>query len=98
MVKGKWSPIYSQALLVELDNGKRFITNFRYNLKESVLANPLSGDTSKLGELSTGSEEAFDSDCQSTMVGYVEDDYTNSLKSGESMKNFKATCFFGQQV
>lgn len=98
MVKGKWSPIYSQALLVELDNGKRFITNFRYNLKESVLANPLSGDTSKLGELSTGSEEAFDSDCQSTMVGYVEDDYTNSLKSGESMKNFKATCFFGRQV
>lgn len=35
IVTGKWSPIYSQALLVELDNGKRFITNFRYNLKES---------------------------------------------------------------
>ena len=63
IVNGKWSPIYSQALLVELDNGKRFITNFRYNLKESVLKDPLSGDISKLNELSTGSEEAFDSDC-----------------------------------
>tara|TARA_B110000305_G_C18881154_1_gene377607 strand:+ start:218 stop:415 length:198 start_codon:yes stop_codon:yes gene_type:complete len=65
-------------LLVELDNGKRFITNFRYNLKESYLKDPLTGDLSKLNELSTGSEEAFDSECHSTMVGYVQDDYKNS--------------------
>lgn len=98
MVSGKWSPIYSQALLVELDNGKRFITNFRYNLKESYLKDPLTGDLSKLSELSTGSEEAFDSECHSTMVGYVQDDYKNSQRASESMKNFKATCFFGQQI
>lgn len=82
--------------MVELDNGKRFITNFRYNLKESFLKDPLNGDISKLGTLSTGSEEAFDSDCKQTMVGYVQDNYNQ--KTGESMKNFKATCFFGQQV
>ena len=81
---------------MELDNGKRFITNFRYNLKESFLKDPLNGDISKLKTLSTGSEEAFDSDCQQTMVGYVQENYNQ--KTGESMKNFKATCFFGQQV
>jgi len=29
-------PFYDQALKVELDNGKRFITNYRYALKEYV--------------------------------------------------------------
>ena len=98
MVTGKWSPIYSQALLVELDNGKRFLSNFRYNLKDSFLANPLSGDISKLADLSTGSEEAFDSQCSETMVGYVQNDFMNTGKSSESMKSFTATCFHGQQV
>jgi len=96
IVTGKWSPIYSQALLVELDNGKRFITNFRYNIKESTMKNPLAGDLTKLADLSTGSEEAFDSVCYQTMVGYVQEDY-NSKSSGESMKNFHATCFYGVQ-
>ena len=32
------------------------------------------------------------------MVGYVQDDYQNTKKNSESMKNFKASCFFGQQV
>jgi len=98
VVSGKWSPIYSQALLVELDNGKRFLSNFRYNIKDSYLANPLGGDITKLSDLSTGSEEAFDSDCSQTMVGYVQNDFTNSMKSSESMKSFSATCFHGQQV
>lgn len=81
IVSGKWSPIYAQSLLVELDNGKRFITNFRYNLKKATLENPLGGDISKLADLSTGSEEAFDSACDQTMVGYVQEDYTNSKNS-----------------
>jgi hypothetical protein len=40
-VKGKWSTIYDQALKVELENGQRFITNFRYNVKPSVSTDPL---------------------------------------------------------
>ena len=30
-IKGKWTPVYAQSLVVELDNGLRFVTNFRYN-------------------------------------------------------------------
>lgn len=62
------------------------------------MKNPIGGDLSKLSDLTTGSEEAFDSACDQTMVGYVQEDYTNSKNSQESMKNFHATCFFGQQV
>lgn len=46
IINGKWSPIYSQALLVELENGMRFISNFRYNVKESLSQDPLNGDIS----------------------------------------------------
>ena len=71
LVQGKWSPIYSQALLVELDNGMRFLANFRYDVKQTIKANPLDGNISSLSSLSTGSEESFDSSCDQTMVGIV---------------------------
>ena len=56
-VNGKWTPIYSQHLVVELQNGLRFYTNFRYNRKE--------GET----DPNTGT---YDSDCSKTMVGFVQ--------------------------
>ena len=61
------------------------------------MKNPLGGDLSKLSDLTTGSEEAFDSVCDSTMVGYLQEDYNSSKDSKESMRNFQATCFFAQQ-
>ena len=52
LVGGKWSPIYAQALLVELDTGLRFITNFRYNVKKEISADPLAAsEFSKFSEL-----------------------------------------------
>ena len=39
-IRGKWSPIYAQAMMVELENGMRFVTNFRYNLKASISPDP----------------------------------------------------------
>ena len=39
-VKGTWSTIYDQAMRVELDNGTRFITNFRYNIKPDISSDP----------------------------------------------------------
>jgi hypothetical protein len=33
IIPGRWTSIYDQAFNIELDNGMRFITNFRYNLK-----------------------------------------------------------------
>ena len=33
IIDGTWSTIYDQAFRVELNNGQRFISNFRYNIK-----------------------------------------------------------------
>lgn len=37
---GKWTSIYDQAFNIELDNGMRFIANFRYNLKPELAKDP----------------------------------------------------------
>ena len=41
-IKGSWFAFYDQAFKVELDNGRRFITNYKYALKEYVASNPIS--------------------------------------------------------
>jgi hypothetical protein len=35
-VEGKWQDYYDQAMMVELDNDIRFITNFRYEIKANL--------------------------------------------------------------
>ena len=37
-VDGTWDVLYDQALLVQLDNGQRFVANFRHNIKSMNLA------------------------------------------------------------
>lgn len=66
-VTGKWSPVYAQGMMVELDNGLRFVSNFRYNLKSSISEDPANEkDVSKVDEisrLSSDSLASFDSVC-----------------------------------
>ena len=93
VIKGKWSPIYAQAMVVELDNGLRFVANFRYNIKEEICEDPINKFTNKLALIDTSHEEAFHSVCNQTMVGIVQDSNSN-----DGMKNFKATCFIGSQI
>jgi hypothetical protein len=58
-VTGIWSPIYSQSLLVELQDGLRFVANFRYNLKEKRSQEPFleSNPLLKFHDISTASED-----------------------------------------
>lgn len=77
--------------MVELDNGLRFLANFRYNIKSDISANPVGDDISKFTDISNGSEESFDSKCDQTMVGIVQESGAN-----DSMKAMKSTCFFAQ--
>lgn len=39
-VAGTWSPVYDQSFEVELENGLRFLTNFKYTLKSDISKNP----------------------------------------------------------
>ena len=74
-IKGKWSPIYAQGMVVELDNGMRFVTNYRYNLKPELSKSPSHSDNPDLKEfiqsLDNGQVDNFVSECDKTMVGFV---------------------------
>lgn len=94
-IRGKWSPIYAQAMMVELENGMRFVTNFRYNLKPAISPDPLAEKRQdKLDFIQAiGPDDAqhFQSQCDSTMIGHV------LLKdSNDDMKNHRAQCFYGR--
>jgi hypothetical protein len=57
---------------VELDNGTRFITNFRYNVKPSISSDPVADGESAFVGMKTSDYDSFDSDCGNTMVGFVQ--------------------------
>jgi hypothetical protein len=58
---GTWSPVYDQAFTVELENGLRFLANFKYNIKGGVSKNPQNDGASKFLEVKTGDYGKFDS-------------------------------------
>ena len=65
----KWFSFYDQAFKVEGDDGTRYLANYRYSLKdyESTVA----GGMKSLSQLDTDDYQKFDSQCGSTMVGFV---------------------------
>jgi len=94
VVQGTWSTIYDQAFRVELENGMRFITNFRYNIKPEISQDPFKDGASTFEGTQTGDYASFNSNCSETMVGFVQQVHGN----GSSMKNHKAQCFYGKQT
>jgi len=76
-VKGTWQNYYDQALMVELENNLRFVANFKYEMKQSVVKDPMHASIALLDELVPDTEEAtkehFNSICDETMIGFVQD-------------------------
>jgi hypothetical protein len=46
---------------VELENGKRFVTNSRYNAKPTLTPDPLSDNQIALADIHSGDYSSFDS-------------------------------------
>jgi len=46
-IKGHWTSIYDQAFNIELDNGMRFLANFKYDIKPEILMDMTSQVTSE---------------------------------------------------
>ena len=84
--------------MVELENNLRFLTNFRYELKGNLTqGRPLSQLSTK--ELATlipnteaSSKNHFNSVCDQTMVGFVQ-----NLASESTLDNLEVTCFYAEQ-
>ena len=67
----KWMSFYDQAFKVEMEDGTRLLTNFRYSVKESVASDPLESGAKSLSQLDTDDYDKFYSQCDRTMVGFV---------------------------
>jgi len=67
--------IYDQAMNVELETGQRFISNFRYEIKNDIAKDPVAEASKngilKFATIETGDYDKFDSECNGSMVGFV---------------------------
>lgn len=81
-IKGTWFAFYDQAFKVELENGQRFISNYKYALKPYVSNDPLAMGAHRIAQQSvqTDDYDKFYSLCDRTMVGFVQD-----LNSGSTL-------------
>lgn len=95
-VAGQWSNIYDQAFKVELENGIRFLSNFKYTVKPEISQDPTKDGADEFQNLKTGDYNKFDTACDKTMVGFVQ---TIPTKSTEryTMNKHHINCFWGDQ-
>ena len=74
----------------------RFVANFRYEIKKNVTENPKFGSFKQLLKLIQDDVEAskvqFDSVCNQTMVGFVQ----NTTRRG-TLEQHPITCFYGHK-
>lgn len=100
MIKGKWTSIYDQAFNVELDNGMRFIANFRYNIKSEITKDPFvearMKGISRFLAIESADYDKFDSQCGKTMVGFVQN-IPSKTGVSYSLANHKVQCFHATQ-
>ena len=60
-IAGTWSTVYDQSFKIELDNGLRFLTNFKYSIKSETSVNPVKDGADKFESVKTGDYGKFDS-------------------------------------
>lgn len=95
-VTGTWSPIYDQAFKIELENGMRFLANYKYTIKESISQDPLLEGAQGFSKVKSGDYDKFDSHCDKTMVGFVQSIPKINKDQSYSMKSHKVSCFWGE--
>lgn len=93
---GQWSTIYDQSFKVELDNGLRFLANFKYTVKPEISQDPTQDGADEFSTLKTGDYSKFDTQCDKTMIGFVQTMPKKSSEKG-TMSSHKTTCFWGEQ-
>jgi hypothetical protein len=80
-----------------LENGQRFLANFKYSVKPEISREPTVDGESEFISLSTGDYNKFDSQCDKTMVGFVQN-VPSVTHTSFSMQEHEIQCFFGEQL
>jgi len=70
-VNGYWNSFYDQAFKIELENGKRFLANWRYSLKEYVQAAPMKNGAKGISDVQIDDYDKFYSECDRSMIGFI---------------------------
>lgn len=96
VVYGTWSTMYDQSLIVELEDGRRFLANFKYSVRDEISTDPVADGADAFEELSSGDYDKFDSQCDRTMVGFVQNAPAITQQSF-SMQEHEIQCFYGMQ-
>ena len=73
------------------------MTNFRYNAKPTLSKDPLNDDYLQFVDIHSGDYGSFDSQCDSTMVGFVQS-IPSVTNENYSLTQHKAVCFYGEQL
>ena len=77
----------------------RFVSNFKYTVKDFVSHDLLhESDHSSLAEIGADSEGSFDSHCDQTMVGFVQDMPKDGTHADGDLRNMKTMCFHAKQT
>ena len=71
----------------------RFISNFRYNLKEKLSKDPLHTNVKTFEDLEVGEYHKFNSICNETMIGFVQ-----QVNGSDNLKKLRVQCFHGKQT
>jgi len=69
---GSWSNIYDQSFRIELENGLRFLANFKYTVKPEISKDPTKDSPEEFSSLKTADYVKFDTHCDNTMIGFVQ--------------------------
>jgi hypothetical protein len=72
------------------------LANFKYTVKPTISKDPTSDGADEFLSLKTGDYNKFDSHCDKTMVGFVQD-IPKIKNEKHSMAQHKVTCFWGEQ-
>jgi hypothetical protein len=88
--------VYDQSFIIELENGLRFLTNFKYALVPEVSKDPVHDSFSKLVDLKTGDYNKFISLCDQTMIGFVQT-MPSIVNKSYSMTEHQMQCFYAKQ-
>jgi hypothetical protein len=97
-VAGTWSTIYDQSFQVNLNNGLRFLTNFKYSVKPDISTDPTKDGADEFQSLKTGDYNKFETHCDKTMVGFVQTIPAIKTNDVHTMKDHKIQCFYGVQT
>jgi hypothetical protein len=82
--------------MIELENGLRFLANFKYSIKPEISHDPEDEGALKFKDVKTGDYGKFDSHCDQTMVGFVQT-IPSMRKEKYGMTDHMIQCFFGEQ-